>query len=98
MAIEDKPSAKKQRGKVDTFTEIASNSMQFSDTELKVLQHFRKYLMTPGDMLCLSGQELDSMGNGVDSLMKRQMLVAEKKAGCFCLTQAGFDAMREVAE
>ena len=81
-----------------TQPESADQSDQFTQRELKVLEHFRRYLMSPGDMLCFSGQDIESMGTGIEDLVKRCMLVPERKKGSFSLTKQGFEAMRAIAK
>ncbi len=78
--------------------EEGNGQPQFSTTELKVFDHFRRYLMTPGAMLCLSAQEIESMSSGLNALVDRKMLELEGTRGAYCLTRSGFLAMRSVAE
>ena len=73
---------------------LKARDRQFSKSELRVFDHFRRYLMTPGNMLCLSGLEIESMRDGLDGLVKRRMLVPEGIRGAYCLTPDGFDVMR----
>lgn len=73
---------------------MATQAQEFSDKELKVLKHFNMYLMTPGNMLCLSAQEIEGMQPGLENLVEREMLLPEGSRGAYCLTQAGFKAMK----
>ena len=54
---------------------------------------FRKYLMTPGKMLCLSSSDLEDLKLPVAQLVKKELLVAEKYQGGYSLTKFGFAAM-----
>ena len=70
---------------------------QLSDGELHVLAMFRKYLMSPGKMLCFSSQDLTSMKKSVDKLIQAGLLVSEDFKGGYSLTRSGYAAMRKVA-
>ena len=64
-------------------------------TERKVLVTFRKYLMTPGQMLCFNPQEQGSLKKGLESLLERGFISAEATTGAFSLTSLGYTAMKE---
>jgi predicted transcriptional regulator len=53
--------------------------------------------MTTGQMLCLSGNELDSNKQTLDQLVSDGLLIAESFKGGYSLTETGFDAMRNLA-
>jgi hypothetical protein len=59
------------------------------------LKVFRDYLMTPGQMLCLGGPDLEKHKASLAQLTAKGFLVAEKHPGGFSLTDAGFAAMRQ---
>ncbi len=73
-------------------------NLTFSDSELKVFDHFHKYLMAPGQMLCLSSQQIESLDNGLDTLVAKDLLIAESMRGAYHLTEKGFDAMSSIYE
>jgi hypothetical protein len=67
---------------------------RLSDGEVRVLKIFRRYLMTPGQMLCLSGPEFETNKKALQGLISLGFLVAEGFKGGFSLTDAGFQAMK----
>lgn len=71
--------------------------LELTDGEANVLAVFRKYLMTPGQMLCLSNTDIDSMKVVLQSLTAAGLLVPEEFKGGYSLTQSGFRAMNELA-
>ena len=68
---------------------------ELSSAESSVLSAFRKYLMTPGKMLCFSGPELASFKAPLKQLISKGLLVEESFQGGYSLTAAGFAAMKE---
>ena len=90
------------RERKKTETNVATDDaapppQRLSDGELHVLAMFRKYLMTPGKMLCISTQDLTSMKKSVDKLILAGLLVPEEFKGGYSLTRSGYDAMQEIA-
>ena len=75
-------------------TDNAKGGPHCSQSALRVLDHFRKYLMTPGHMLCFSSQDVAGLQEGLDELLRRQMVVAESRRSAYCLTRAGYAAMK----
>jgi hypothetical protein len=71
--------------------------LELTDGEANVLAVFRKYLMTPGQMLCLSNTDIDSMKLVLESLTSAGLLVPEEFKGGYSLTPSGFRAMNELA-
>ena len=71
-----------------------SNEVLLSVEEHSVLIHFRKYLMTPGKMLCISGSDLEKFNAPLADLSDKGLLVAESYRGGYSLTEAGFAAMQ----
>ncbi len=65
-------------------------SSQGIEGENRVLKIFRRYLMTTGKMLCLSGPELESNQQSLDKLVADGALVAESFKGGYSLTALGF--------
>jgi hypothetical protein len=72
-----------------------SSGPLLSAEEHSVLSLFRKYLMTPGKMLCISGSDLENFNIPLAQLSDKGLLVAESYRGGYSLTQAGFAAMQD---
>lgn len=68
--------------------------IELTSKERKVLNIFREYLMTPGDMLCFGGKALDDHRGALTQLRDRGFLNAERLKGAFSLTRDGSVAMR----
>lgn len=66
-----------------------------SETERSVLVVFRKYLMTPGQMLCLGSADLETLKLAISDLTSNGLLVAEARPGGYSLTDRGYAAMKE---
>lgn len=73
--------------------EAKKSDLLLSQSEQDVLDVFRKYLMTPGKMLCISNADLDSFKTPLAELINKGLLVEEKFQGGYSLTETGFDAM-----
>ncbi len=89
----------RERKKTETTTatdESTSRPQRLSDGELHVLAMFRKYLMTPGKMLCISSQDITSMKKSLDKLTLAGLLVPEEFKGGYSLTRSGYEAMQEI--
>jgi len=65
-----------------------------STSEQRVLRTFRKFLITPGEMLCFSGPNLEQDKAALELLSDKDMLSKEKFKGGYSLTQSGFAAMK----
>ena len=63
-------------------------------TEQRVMKTYRKFLMTPGQMLCFYGPDLKQNENALANLTNRDMLVKERFKGGYSLTQDGYDLMK----
>jgi len=63
----------------------------------RVLSIFRRYLMSTGQMLCLSGHELEGNRQTLDQLISDGLLIAESFKGAYSLTETGYEAMRNLA-
>ena len=66
----------------------------FSTSEQRILRTFRRFQVTPGQMLCFSGPELKQHRTTLQALVNKEMLVKEKFKGGYSLTAAGFAAMK----
>ncbi len=66
-----------------------------STSEQRVLCTFRRFLMTPGQMLCFSGPNLKQNKATLDLLTNKELMVKEKFDGGYSLTQTGFTAMND---
>lgn len=86
---------KRAQRKTESTDSSSQTGFQLSDGEVSVLAVFRKYLMTPGQMLCLSNTDIDSMKNVLESLITAGLLVPEDFKGGYSLTPVGFKAMNE---
>lgn len=76
--------------------QVDVREQRLSQGELSVLLMFRKYLMTPGKMLCLSVNDLASMKKSLDTLITAGLLVPEDFKGGYSLTRSGYEAMLEM--
>lgn len=74
----------------------SENSLQLSVGELNILTVFRKYLMTPGRMLCLNNTDIGTMKRSLDKLIAAGLLIPEDFKGSYSLTRSGFNAMKEL--
>ena len=63
-------------------------------SERGVLETFRRFLMTPGVMLCFNGPHLAKHTSGLRTLTEKGFLVKESFRGGYSLTQAGYQMMR----
>lgn len=88
---------RRSRRKSDTVSEDAQKEPGLSDGEVRVLTLFRKYLMTPGQMLCLNANDVESMGDALTGMVSGGLLVPEEMRGGYSLTRKGFEAMNEMA-
>ena len=75
--------------------ELDNSQSSLSLAEQSVLSVFRRYLMTPGQMLCISGSELEDFSVPLTHLSNKGLLVAESYHGGYSLTKAGFAAMKD---
>lgn len=84
---------RKADAKASSESPPASN---LTDGEINVLAVFRKYLMSPGQMLCLSNADIDSRKLVLEKLTEAGLIVQEDFKGGYSLTRSGYDAMMEV--
>ncbi|MCA9101250.1 MAG: hypothetical protein R3C10_25250 [Pirellulales bacterium] len=66
-----------------------------SESEQNVLRTYREYLISPGEMLCFSGQDLERHSATLERLIDKKLLIKETFKGGYSLTNAGFSAMRQ---
>ncbi len=81
---------------VPAAVSVAGSDLQLSAGEVNVLAVFRKYLMTPGRMLCLNNTDIGSMKRSLDRLIAAGLLIPEGFKGSYSLTRSGFNAMNEL--
>ena len=81
---------------VPATVSVAGSSLQLSAGEVNILAVFRKYLMTPGRMLCLNNTDIGSMKRSLDRLTAAGLLIPEDFKGSYSLTRSGFNAMNEL--
>ena len=63
-------------------------------SEKTVMRTFRQYLVSPGEMLCFFGPNLERHKVALQQLTKRDLLVKENFNGAYSLTNSGFEAMK----
>ncbi|REJ67247.1 MAG: hypothetical protein DWQ31_11770 [Planctomycetota bacterium] len=63
-------------------------------SEERVLRVYRKFMMSPGQMLCFNGPDLKRNENALHNLMNKDMLIKERFKGGYSLTQEGYAAMK----
>ena len=91
----DRRAQKKQHGS-DAGEETRPSSF-LTLGERSVLGVFRKHLMTPGKMLCLSGSDVQAFRVPLTLMTKKGLVVAEGPQGSYSLTESGFAAMKDSA-
>jgi hypothetical protein len=64
-------------------------------TDQIVLDTFRRYLVTPGEMLCFHGQWLDDHKDSLRHLTARKLITKEQFSGGYSLTRAGFAVIQK---
>ncbi len=84
------------KGNSATIT-LEGNEVQLSVGEVNILGVFRKYLMTPGRMLCLNNTDIGTMKRSLDKLIAAGLLKPEDFKGSYSLTRSGFIAMNELS-
>ncbi len=71
----------------------AKVAAMLSDAEQSALSVFRSFLVSPGEMLCFSGPQLEKHAASLRLLTEKDLLVAETFGGGYSLTRAGYAAM-----
>jgi len=84
----------KKKQQTDELCEASNSQSLLSQAEHSVLSVFRKYLMTPGKMLCIGGSDLEAFKMPLTQLTNKGMLIAEKYQSGYSLTEVGFAAMK----
>ena len=69
-----------------------------SPTERRVLEIFRQFLMTPGQMLCFNSQQLQSYRVAIEKLIDNDLLLKASYKGGYSLTKAGYEMMKGLGE
>lgn len=69
----------------------------FSKSDLAVLDVFRQYLVTPGEMLCFHGEWFEAYRDSLYQLTAKKLITKEQFKGGYSLTQAGFTAMQSAS-
>ena len=75
---------------------MAGSEVQLSAGEVNILGVFKKYLMTPGRMLCLNNTDIGTMKRSLDKLIAAGLLIPEDFKGSYSLTRSGFNVMNEL--
>ena len=63
-------------------------------SEQRVLRTFRRFRMSPGQMLCFSGPNLKQDKSTLTLLTDKDLLIKEEFKGGYSLTPTGFTAMK----
>lgn len=84
----------KKKQQPDELCEGQSPSL-LTPAEHSVLNVFRKFLMTPGKMLCFGSSDLEAFKMPLAELTSKGLLVEEKPRGGYSLTRTGFAAMKD---
>ncbi len=88
--------AKKQKASKEPG-EPGVSQFGLSEHERSVLRVFRRYLMTPGRMLCFSRPDMETFKVPLARLINERFIFAEKFPGGFSLTEIGYEAMKDEA-
>lgn len=72
----------------------SDSQSELSEPERSVLRVFRRYLMTPGRMLCFSRPDMETYKVPLARLIHGRLLFAEKFPGGYSLTETGYAAMK----
>jgi hypothetical protein len=63
-----------------------------------VLDIFRSYLVTPGELLCFHGKWLDEHAESLRHLTAMKLITKEEFKGAYSLTEAGYAAIHGAGE
>lgn len=85
----------KKKQQPDELCEARQSPSLLTAQEHSVLNVFRKFLMTPGKMLCFGSSDLEAFKMPLAELTSRGLLVEEKPRGGYSLTRTGFAAMKD---
>ncbi len=86
--LEKKETRKRERDKE------TGDSGPLDEGETQVLRIFKRFLMAPGQMLCLANSDIIALLPALDRLIGSGFLEAEKFKGSYSLTQSGYHLMK----
>jgi hypothetical protein len=75
----------------------ADSPAMLSPSQLAVLTIFRRFRITPGQMLCFSRSDVEALGTPLAELADQGLLLTERFSGGYSLTPPGFAAMQTIA-
>ena len=84
-----------KRNEGSELRESTEPQILLSQSEQAVLSVFRRYLMSPGKMLCFSNPQLASFTESLTQLTDKGLLIQESFPGAYSLTESGFAAMND---
>ncbi|MEN1680369.1 MAG: hypothetical protein AAGJ46_12320 [Planctomycetota bacterium] len=67
---------------------------QIQPAETRALKTFAAFMMSPNQMLCFSGPELEKHRAALETLSDKELLTREKRAGAYSLTRSGYEEMK----
>jgi hypothetical protein len=73
---------------------VTDTAALLSPSQLAVLTVFRRFRMTPGQMLCFSRSDVEAFRTPLAELAERGFLVTERFTGGYSLTAPGYAAMQ----
>lgn len=92
----ERPSGLERVPEAEPVGESTDPLSTLSSTEQSVLEIFRRFRMSPGQMLCFSRTDIEAFRVPLKELANNGLLVAEEFHGGYSLTPAGFTAMKDV--
>ena len=90
------PSGPERDPEAEPVAEPTDSLSTLSSTELSVLEIFRRFRMSPGQMLCFSRSDVEALQTPLTELANDGLLVAESFSGGYSLTPTGFAAMQAI--
>jgi len=76
------------------LNEKSGDFVVLTTAEKSVLDVYRKFLMSRGEMLCFNGTNLKKHKPAIGQLIKKGMLIEESFKGGYSLTNDGYKAMK----
>ena len=67
-----------------------------TSSEKSLLSIFRRFLVRPGEMLCIDGPTQERHRRAINHLADQGLIIRERFRGAFTLTDAGFAVMTEL--
>jgi len=95
-ASEKRELRNRRKTQPEQVSELTDASSSLSPEQLEVLSVFRKFRTSPGQMLCFSRVEIESLSTPLAQLADNGLLVAERSHGGYSLTPTGFAAMQAI--